>query len=347
VRPLLPLVALALVAPLGWIVEGLVLTGDPLQALTGTQQNAADLDRVTGIGSAVTVMPRRLGEIVREPVLLAALGGVGLSLAFLRRRAVLGLGAAIAAGLGFFALAAAGLPLLTRYLVFPATLLIVFAAAGLLGWRHLAPGHRWRRPWQVFAVLALLVLLVFLPSQADRLDRLQNALALQGRVIADLRTVTGDVVRPSLRACGAAGAPEDGTLMSYPGDPSDLREAEREDSGLLIERLRPAVGLPNHRAVPQVLLWLGRDGGIDGRPPSVQALPRDGDDPARQAGDPRITLLPASEEVARGFILDKADNGRGLPTPPPGSVRAGTLGTWTIYGADRACAAALRGRLGG
>lgn len=345
VRSLLPLVALSLVAPLGWIVEGLVLAGDPLQALTGTQQNAADLDRVTGVGSAVTVMPRRLGEIVREPVLLAAAGGVLLSLAFLRRRAVLGVGAAIAAGAGFFVLAAAGLPLLTRYLVFPATLLIVFAAAGLLGWRHLDADHRWRRPWQAFAVVALLAFVVFLPSQERRLDRLGSALALQQGVIDDLRTITGDVVRPSLRACGAGGAPAERTLLEYSTGPTGLRDAEERDSSLLIERLRPAVGLPNHRAVPQVLLWLGQGGGLADRPPSVQALPRPGDDPATRAGDPRITLLPSSEEVARGFILDKADNGRGLPGPPPGAIRAGTLGTWTVYGADRACAGALRERL--
>ncbi|CAB4909416.1 unannotated protein [freshwater metagenome] len=350
VRSLLPLVALSLIAPLGWIVEGLVLAGDPLQALTGTQQNAADLDRVTGVGSAVTVMPRRLGEIVREPVLLAAAGGALLSLAFLRRRAVLGVGAAIAAGAGFFVLAAAGLPLLTRYLVFPATLLIVFAAAGLLGWRHLDADHRWRRPWQAFAVVALLAFVVFLPSQANRLDRLQSALSLQQRVIGDLRSVTGEVVRPSLQACGVGvgdTASGDGAVpgIASLGDLDDLRDAEREDPGLLFERLEPAIGLPNHRAVPQVLLWLGQGGGLADRPPSVQALPRPGDDPATRAGDPRITLLPSSEEVARGFILDKADNGRGLPTPPRGALRAGTLGTWTVYGANRACASALRDRL--
>ena len=354
-RPLLPLTALALLAPLGWLVEGVVLAGDPLQALTGTQQNAADLDRVTGVRAAVEVMPRRLGEIVREPVLLAALGGVVLSVAFLRRRAVLGLGAAVAAGAGFFVLAVAGLPLLTRYLVFPATIVILFAAAGLVGWRHLPAEHRWRRPWQAFAVIALVAFLVFLPSQGRRLDRLQSALSLQQRVIGDLRAVTGEVVRPALDACGAGAdgaVPTDGPdgssavqSLTYVGDIDDLREAERDDSRLLFERLSPAVGLPNHRAVPQVLLWLGQDTGVDGRPPSVQSLPREGDDPRTRPGNPRIALLPVSERVARGFILDKADNGRPLPTPPRGSVRAGTLGTWAVYGADARCASALRDRL--
>ncbi|WP_036725824.1 hypothetical protein [Patulibacter minatonensis] len=327
-RPLLPLIALALVAPLGWIVEGLVLSGDPLQALTGTQQNAADLDRVTGVGSAITVMPRRLGEIVREPVLLAAFGGIVLSLAFLRRRAALGAAGGVAAAVAFFVLAAAGLPLLTRYLVFPATLLIVFATAGLLGWRHLDPDHRWRRPWQAFAVVALLVFVVFTPSQVHRVDRLQSALALQQRVIGDLRTITGEVVSPALTS----------TAGCAPRGQADLD-----------------VALPNHRAVPQVLLWLGLpdDGPVAGtaadeRAPGAEPYPAVGPIDTRvrnRQARALVTLLPSSTRVARGFILDKADGGAGLPTPPKGSVRAGTLGTWTVYASDPGCARALARRI--
>ncbi|WP_022930398.1 hypothetical protein [Patulibacter americanus] len=331
-RGLVPLVALSLVAPVGWLLEGLVLAGDPLQALTGTQQNAADLDRVTGVGSAVTVMPRRLGEIVREPVLLAAVGGAVLSLWLLRRRALLGVGAGIAAAVAFFVLAAAGLPLLTRYLVFPATLLIVFAAAGLLGWRLLPAGDRRRRPWQAFAALALVAFVVFTPSQVDRLDRLQNALALQERVIDDLRTVTGDVVRPALAdACGRRRITEFADVDG-PGGPGSANAA-----AATYARQRPDVALPNHRAVPQVLLWLGRERGTTGAEPTVNAL--------EPGARPQVTLIPSSERVARGFILDRADRGAGLPRPPAGAVRAGTLGTWTVYGDDAGCAAALRDRL--
>jgi hypothetical protein len=330
-RGLVPLVALCLVAPVGWLLEGLVLAGDPLQALTGTQQNAADLDRVTGVGSAVTVMPRRLGEIVREPVLLAAVGGALFSLWLLRRRALLGVGAGIAAAVAFFVLAAAGLPLLTRYLVFPATLLIVFAAAGLLGWRLLPAGDRRRRPWQAFAALALVAFVVFAPGQVDRLDRLQNALTLQERVIDDLRTVTGDVVRPTLaNACGSRRVVEFGNL-------DDLGYTGTNDASAAFAHRHPAVALPNHRAVPQVLLWLGREVTPGGGEPTVNAL--------EPGARPMVTLIPSSERVARGFILDRADRGAGLPRPPAGAVRAGTLGTWTVYGFDTDCAAALRGRL--
>lgn len=316
-KRLVCLVAFALIAPLGWLLEGWVLAGDAMLALTGTQQNADDLGRVTGIGSAFTVMPRRLGEIVREPVLLAAAGGLVLSLLFLRRRAALGFGAAIAAGAGFFALAVAGLPLLTRYLVFPATIVILFAAAGLLGWQRLPADHRWRRPWQAFSAVSLLALLVFLPSQIDRLERLQRSLSLQQTVIADLRTVVGDGLRPALVSehCGQ------GEYFSALGRDRIVRD--------------PTVALPNHRAVPQVRLWLGTDSA--GGSHTVQAFV-----PGTR---PKVLLIPSSERVARGFILDAADRGKGLPKPPPGSVLAARHGSWLVYASDRRCAAEIGARL--
>lgn len=311
------LVAFSLIAPLGWLLEGWILSGDMLLALTGTQQNADDLGRVTGIGSAFTVMPRRLGEIVREPVLLAAAGGLVLSLLFLRGRALLGVGAAIAAGFGFFVLAATGLPLLTRYLVFPATIVILFAAAGLLGWQRLPVDHRWRRPWQAFSAVSLLALLVFAPSQVDRLDRLQRALNLQQTVISDLRTVVGDGLRPALASepCGG----------------------DRYFSSAPRERIvrNPAVALPNHRAVPQVRLWLGTD--WVGASRTVQAY-----EPGTR---PKVLLIPSSERVARGFILDAADRGKGLPAPPAGSTLAARHDSWLVFASRPTCAAAIGDRL--
>lgn len=312
-KHLIGLVAFALIAPLGWLLEGWILAGDALLALTGTQQNADDLGRVTGVGSAFTVMPRRLGEIVREPVLLAAAGGLVLSLLFLRGRALLGLGAAVAAGVGFFVLAATGLPLLTRYLVFPATIVILFAAAGLLGWQRLPVDHRWRRPWQAFSIVALLALLVFLPSQIDRLDRLQRALSLQQTVISDLRTVAGEGLRPALmtEACG------EGEYFSSPGRDRIVRD--------------PTVALPNHRAVPQVRLWLGTDD--SGGSHTVQAY-----EPGTR---PTVLLIPSSERVARGFILDAADRGKGLPVPPDGSALVARYGSWLVFSSRPSCGVAI------
>ncbi len=195
-RDAAPLVALAASAPLLWALHDLLLTGDALHSLTGTRDNAATLGRVTGIQNVPAAVPRRLGEILREPVLLAAAGGGLLALAWRRARGVrLGAAATLLAAGAFCVLAAAGLPIITRYLLLVATLLAIFAGAGAFGWLDLLPGRE-RTWWARFAVVALLALLAFVPAQAHRIERLGNALqtqeAIQGR-LGDL--VAGEDLR--------------------------------------------------------------------------------------------------------------------------------------------------------
>ena len=190
-RDAAPLVLLAAGAPLLWALHDLLLTGEPLHSLTGTRDNAALLGRVTGIEHVPTATPRRLGEILREPVLLAAVGGGLLALAWRRdRRVRLGVTAGVVALAAFCVLAAAGLPIITRYLLLSATLLAIFAGAGVFGWRELPPGRE-RTWWARFAAVALLVLVVFVPAQLGRIDRLGNALARQEAIQGGL----GELVR--------------------------------------------------------------------------------------------------------------------------------------------------------
>jgi hypothetical protein len=178
-RDAAPLLLLAASAPLLWALHDLLLTGSPLHSLTGTRDNAELLGRVTGIEHVPTAVPRRLGEILREPVLLAAAGGGLLALAWRRdRRVRLGAAAGLLALGAFCVLAAAGLPIITRYLLLCATLLAIFAGAGVFGWLDLRPGRE-RTWWARFAAVAIVALLVFVPSQIGRVDRLGDALARQ------------------------------------------------------------------------------------------------------------------------------------------------------------------------
>src|SRR5919107_40576 len=70
-RRITPVAALALLAPVLWVLHDLAITGDPLHSWLDTRESAQELNRVTGLRHVPTAMPRRLGEILREPGLLA------------------------------------------------------------------------------------------------------------------------------------------------------------------------------------------------------------------------------------------------------------------------------------
>jgi hypothetical protein len=211
------LAAIAAVGPVVWCASDLVVTGDPLRSLTGTRQTARQLGRVTGLGNAVTFIPRRVGEILRVPVLAgAAVGGV-LSLLWLRRRALLGAVTGVAAVAAFCVLAVAGLSILTRYALLTACILAIFCGAGAFGWLALEPGDRRRRWWQLAAGGIGVVLIAFGPAQAAMIGKLRHTLRRQELIQADLSRL---IARGTI---GAGCTP---------------------------------VSVPNHRPVPLLALWL-------------------------------------------------------------------------------------------
>jgi hypothetical protein len=284
-RDAAPLLLLAASAPLLWALHDLLLTGSPLHSLTGTRDNAELLGRVTGIEHVPTAVPRRLGEILREPVLLAAAGGGLLALAWRRdRRVRIGASAGLLALGAFCVLAAAGLPIITRYLLLCATLLAIFAGAGVFGWLDLRPGRE-RTWWARFAAVAVVALLVFVPSQIGRIDRLDHALARQEAIQRKL-----------------------GDIAAEAGDVSPL-------------------AVPNRRPIPLLALWLERDPGTfidaqqDGLPPRGSYL------------------LPASDEVARDYILDPRDRDRRIPPPSARYQLRAHNRAWRLYDATVALTA--------
>jgi hypothetical protein len=189
------LVPLAAAAPALWCLHDLLLTGEPLHSLTGTRENAQELGRRTGPVDLVLYGPRRLGEILREPLLVGLVAGAALAW---RRRLWLPLGA-LALALGAFAvLATAGLPIITRYLMLPAALVCVLAAGALVeGLRALGRrgGGAAARPWLVVSVALLALLVAFAPAQVRRLDRLERSLGIQERILADLDALPADALR--------------------------------------------------------------------------------------------------------------------------------------------------------
>ncbi|HEX3909943.1 MAG TPA: glycosyltransferase family 39 protein [Solirubrobacteraceae bacterium] len=202
---LIGLALLAASAPLIWILSDLAITGDPLWSLTNTRHTAHTLDRITGIGHVPEYVPRRIGEILRPPVLVgAALGGV-LSLMWLRRRALTAVGVGLLAALLFILVGAAGLPINTRYAFLTSAILCVFCGAGVFGWTRLEASDPRRRWWMAGGALVLVALLAFTPSQYKGAHREMRKLARQEAIQNDLIALVKDGA-VNLR-CGPVGVP--------------------------------------------------------------------------------------------------------------------------------------------
>jgi hypothetical protein len=199
------LALLALSAPLVWVLSDLAITGDPLWSLTNTRHTAETLHRVTGIGNVPEYIPRRIGEILRPPVLVgAALGGV-LSLLWLRRRALVGATAGALAVLVFALFASTGLPINTRYAFLAAAILSLFCGAGVFGWSRLDRGDPRRRWWMAGGALVLVALIAYAPSQYRSAHRELDKLARQHSIEGDLLALVRDH-SISLK-CGRVGVP--------------------------------------------------------------------------------------------------------------------------------------------
>ena len=189
----LRLLPLAAAAPVLWLVHDQIVTGDWHHSLTDTRDNAETLQRITGLDDVPVTMPRRLGEILREPGLLGAAAGGILVLAFMRRRAGLLVVTGFLSIGAFCVLAAAGLPILGRYLLVPAAILAVFCGAGVFGWLRMPPDHPWRKRWAAIGGMVLAAFVIFAPGQADRIGDLRASMGIQSEILADLHDMA-DVI---------------------------------------------------------------------------------------------------------------------------------------------------------
>ncbi len=216
-REIARLTLLAVGAPLIWVLSDLLVTGDPLWSLTNTRHTAETLGRETGITKVPEYIPRRIGEILRPAVLVAAAFGGVLSLLWLRRRALLGASAGVLAVVVFAAFASFGLPINTRYAFLAASFLCIFAGAGVFGWMCLPRGDLRRRWWMTGSALVLVLMLAFGSSNYREAHRELRKLARQESIQNELLALVKD--------------------------------------GAITRRCEP-VGVPNHAPVPLLALYL-------------------------------------------------------------------------------------------
>jgi hypothetical protein len=290
----MPLIALALAAPLLWALFDWITAGSPTYSFTGTRETVDTLARHTGPVDLVLYGPRALGEVLQWPGMVGALGGVALASAILfsRRRSSLfphydgekiaiGLVAVVLALGAFALLACAGLAIIARYTMLTGAILAIFVALGLLGWRLLEHDHLWRRAWQIFAAIVALMFAIWVPNQYDLLSQVDTDLTNQGEIESDL------------------------------GDLADSNA---------FEPICLPISVPNHRAVPRLAFDL------DLRPSRIVSS-------SEQTHQPRhgYFLDPASPFVIHNFILDPNDPSRFSSHVPPGFHRVASNRSWLLY----------------
>jgi hypothetical protein len=222
------LTLLTAIAPLIWIGSDLLVTGQPLWSLTNTRHTASTLDRKTGIADVPQWIPRRIGEILRPPVLLgAAIGGI-LTLRWSLRRAAPGALMGLLAVIVFGAFASVGLPINSRYAFLAAAILCLFCGAGVFGWMILEPGDPRRRTWMLLGAVIVLALLAYAPAQYRSAEREFGKLARQERIENDLTALVHS--GPVNLRCGPVGVPNHAPIpllaLFLKANPERIRSAE-------------------------------------------------------------------------------------------------------------------------
>ncbi len=207
-RDALLLVSLAAAAPLVWMSFDLAATGDPFYSLHGTRELAAQLARPRGLDTALRTAPEYLKSILGEPIAWMGVAGSIAGIGALYERARL---PAVLMGVGFswfFVLGIAGLPLITRYLLIPATVMALFAGVAAFGWRHLARRGRLRRAWAASSAALLIGATIAIPHDLRQLDR-RLALSSERRALhADLVEIASSpAAREWRRRCASVYVP--------------------------------------------------------------------------------------------------------------------------------------------
>jgi hypothetical protein len=204
-RQRLAYAALAAVGPLVWTLVDLIVTGNPLFSLLYTSGSAEDLGRQRPLSELPVALPAFFSNIVKLPVLIAAVAGLGISLALVPRRMAMPF-VLLAAGIGTFLLIGiAGASVIERYLTVAALALLVFAAVFFAGFTMLRPG-RVRSAWMAGSAALIVFGVVFTATQV-RLDYFDSELSFRGAAHDDLVAVLeSPAVQRGLR-CGPLTVP--------------------------------------------------------------------------------------------------------------------------------------------
>ncbi len=276
--------ARAAVAPLVWMAVDLAMTGAPLFSLQHTDELALELQRERPLTDLPGLMVRLLVEVVKPPVLLAALGGAGAAIALRRRQLAVPAVLVVLTCATYLVIATGGLPTVYRYLLNAGTGLVILAAFGLVGWTRLARGSRLRLAWALPARVALVAGAAWTVARTSP-AKAQAVLEERVRLRGDLREVLRMPAVERARRCGPVSVPNHKLVP-------DVRTLLDLPDGAVIarsDRSRP----PQRTGVAVII-----DRRIERRPAlDVFEVPRDGG--ARlQAAPPGLRLLGGNASFA-------------------------------------------------
>jgi hypothetical protein len=196
------LLALAALAPVLWMVQDAIVTGQPLHSLKGTKELAGEVNR----RRPPEQVPSRTLWYLKLLLLWPLAFGVPLGLVYWWRRerrrwAPVVATAAILVGFILFA-ALVGLSLIQRYMITPAVLLTLVYGLGVFGWLKLPSGEA-RDRWRALGVAALALSVIWIPWHVSNISHLATRLDHEHTNYTDLRlALRQPVVRDRFAQCG-------------------------------------------------------------------------------------------------------------------------------------------------
>jgi hypothetical protein len=197
--------ALAAVGPLVWTLVDLIVTGDPLYSLLYTSTSAEDLGRQRTLGELPAAVPEFFTSIVKLPVMVAAVAGLGLALTLAPRRTAMPLALLVSGVFTFVLIGVAGASVIERYLAVAAVALLIFAAVAVAGFTMLRRG-RLRTAWMALSAALVVFGIVFTATHV-RLDYFDSELTFRGAAHDDLvRVLESPEVQAGLK-CGPLSVP--------------------------------------------------------------------------------------------------------------------------------------------
>jgi hypothetical protein len=229
-------------APLIWFGVDYIVTGDPLFSQTHTTAVTAEDGRSKPAGEIPGETVLFFSQLLKLPVMVAGLIGLGLAawLVPQRIRVVLSL---FLIGLFTFVLLALGqFSVISRYLLLPAIMLMIFAAFLVAGFTVIKTGNV-RKYWSIAAAVSVAALVIWTVARVN-VGVLVSELKFRGD---SMRALTSLLDRPDVRAAAKCGpvltsnhrlVPGVRWIMDLPADQviarSDVPESSKVKSGIVV-----------------------------------------------------------------------------------------------------------------